>query len=48
MYCPVGTRRNNNVIIITLNDTATSFWRNNDVIIASYVRWDMIIFMVSS
>ena len=36
------TRRTHNAIITLLlhqNDVATSFWRNNDVIIASYICW---------
>ena len=35
-------QRTRGVIITSLlrqNDVATSIWRNNDVIIASYVRW---------
>ena len=35
---PVGTRRNNNV----KNNVATSFWRNNAVIIASCARWGLL------
>ena len=40
---PAGTRWNTNVIITTSllrqNDVVTSFWRNNDVAIASCDRW---------
>ena len=37
------TQRTRDAIIASLlrqNDVATSFWRNNDVIIARCVRWD--------
>ena len=47
-YVPVAwsvltTQRTHDAIITSLlrqNDVATSFWRNNDVIIASRVRWE--------
>ena len=35
-------RRPNNNVIIMQNDVATSSWRNNDVIIASCLRWNVI------
>ena len=41
--CQLDTQRTHGAIITSLlsqNDNATSFWRNNDVIFASCVRWD--------
>ena len=35
---PTDTRFNNNVVLLR-NDVTASFWRNNDVIIISYVIW---------
>ena len=40
----MGSQRTYGVIITSLlrqNDVATSFWRKSDVIITSYVRWDV-------
>ena len=45
------SQRTRGAIIASLlrqNDVMTSFWRNNDVIITSCVRWDMVSVVISN